>query len=181
MTIHTIRIPKERIGVLIGPEGKVKEDLEGRAGVYIEIDSEAGDVNIHDENVFEPVLALKVRDVVRAIGRGFPPDQAIRLFQDDSYLDILDITEAVGKSQKDMQRVKSRLIGTNGKTRATIEDATGCHMRIYGKTVGLVGDIEEVKLAREAVEMIINGAQHSTVYKFLERKRKELRLHDLGL
>ncbi len=181
MTIHTIRIPRERIGALIGPEGKTKEELEARAGVRIRIDSGTGDVNLDDAGAFEPVLALKVRDVIRAIGRGFGPDLAFRLFQDEAYLEVIDMTDVVGRSSKDLERVKSRLIGTRGKTRQAIEDATGAHMRIFGKTVSIVGDIEEVRLTREAIEMILSGAPHSVVYKFLDRKRKELRLHDLGL
>ncbi|MHB8586274.1 MAG: KH domain-containing protein [Thermoplasmatota archaeon] len=181
MTVHLVKIPKERIGALIGPEGKIKSEIEQRAGVHVVVDSESGDIQIDDAKAFEPVLALKVRDVVRSIGRGFSPEKAFRLFQDDTYLDILDLTEYVGKGEKDMDRVRSRLIGTNGKTRTAIEEATGANVSIYGKTVGLLGEIEEVAVAREAVEMIIDGAPHQAVYRQLEKKRKELRLKELGL
>src|ERR671919_613602 len=43
---HTVKIPKERIGVLIGKSGKVKQQIEERCGVKIEIDSETGDTMI---------------------------------------------------------------------------------------------------------------------------------------
>jgi ribosomal RNA assembly protein len=181
MTRTVVKIPLNRVGVLVGPEGKFKQELEDRSGARIWVDSETGDVTIEDEKVFEPVLALKVRDTVRAIGRGFSPEHALRLFQDDTYLDVIDLTEYVGKAQKDLDRVRARVIGTNGKTRRSIEEATGVDMSILGKTVSIVGDVTEVALAHEAVEMLLNGASHSTVYKFLERKRKELRMHDLGL
>ncbi len=181
MTVHLVKIPQSRVGVLIGPDGKTKTELEERSGARIRIESGSGEIQIDDERVFEPVLTLKVRDCVRAIGRGFSPEHAMRLFQDDTYLDIIDLTEFVGKSQKDLERVRARIIGTGGKTRRSIEEATGVHVSILGKTVGLIGEIAEVALSREAVEMILAGAAHGTVYKFLERKRKELRLHDMGL
>ena len=37
-----VRIPKERVGVLIGPEGKVKEHIEERLKVKLEISGEQG-------------------------------------------------------------------------------------------------------------------------------------------
>lgn len=181
MTVDVIKIPTNRVGALIGPEGKVKTELEDRSGVRLRIDSEAGDVWFDDAHAFEPVLSLKARDVVKAIGRGFAPDKAFRLFQDDTYLDVIDLTEYVGKGQKDLDRVRSRLIGTGGKTREAIEEATGASVSIFGKTVSILGEIEEVSIARDAVEMILDGAPHVAVYKHLERKRKDLRLHDLGL
>lgn len=181
MTVHLVKIPSERVGVLIGPSGDTRREIQDRAGVRLEIDSESGEVRIDDAKAFEPVLALKVRDVVRAVGRGFSPERAFRLFQDDTYLEVLDLTETVGKDAKHLERVRSRIIGTNGKTRVSIEEATGAHLSIYGKTVSIVGEIEEVSMAREAVEMILDGAPHNAVYRFLERKRKDLRLHDMGL
>lgn len=181
MVIHTLKIPQNRVGALIGPEGKTKEELEARSGCRIHIDSETGEVEIDDAKAFEPILVLKVRDSVRAIGRGFSPDHAMRLFQDDTYLDLIDLTDYVGKQTKDLERVRARIIGTHGKARRTIEESTGVEVSILGKTVGIIGEVNEVAVAREAVEMLLNGAAHGTVYKFLERKRKELRLADMGL
>jgi ribosomal RNA assembly protein len=181
MVVHSVKIPQNRVGALIGPEGKIKSELEQRSGCRLYIDSETGEVSINDEKAFEPILVLKVRDCVRAIGRGFSPDHSMRLFQDDTYLDIIDLTDYVGKATKDLERVRARIIGSGGKTRRSIEEATGVEVSILGKTVSIIGEVAEVALAREAVEMLLEGAAHGTVYKFLERKRKELRLHDMGL
>ena len=181
MVVHLVKIPQNRVGALIGPEGKTKAELEQRSGCRLHIDGETGEVSIEDEKAFEPILVLKVRDVVRGIGRGFSPDHALRLFQDDTYLDIIDLTDYVGKETKDIERVRARVIGTHGKTRRSIEEACGVEVSILGKTVAIIGEMGEVAIAREAVEMLLGGASHGTVYKFLERTRKELRLHDMGL
>lgn len=181
MVVHSVKIPQNRVGALIGPEGKTRGELEERSGCRIHVDSETGEVEIQDDKAFEPILVLKVRDCVRAIGRGFSPEHAMRLFQDDTYLDIIDLTDFVGKETKDIERVRARVIGTHGKTRRSIEEACGVEVSIFGKTVSIIGEVNEVAMAREAIELLLNGAAHGTVYKFLERKRKELRLQDMGL
>ena len=43
---HSIKIPRERIGALIGKRGKVKLQIEKRCGVEIAIDSETGDAMV---------------------------------------------------------------------------------------------------------------------------------------
>ncbi|HYZ94151.1 MAG TPA: KH domain-containing protein, partial [Nitrososphaeraceae archaeon] len=40
---HLIKIPDDRIGVLIGKKGQVKHEIEDKCKVQIEIDSQNGD------------------------------------------------------------------------------------------------------------------------------------------
>ncbi len=181
MNIPPIRIPKERIGVLIGPDGTTRQEIEERSGTELDIDSETGEVRIHDDEAYDPVLVLKLQDVVKAIARGFSPERAFRLWQDDVYLELIDLTEYVGTRKGQIDRVKGRIIGSGGRTRETIEALSDAQVSIYGKTVGIIGEVEEVQAAHEAVDMLIDGAPHSTVYKFLEQARREMRMHDLGL
>ena len=168
-----VRIPKDRIGALIGPEGKTKHELEKRTGVKLHIDSETGEVEIESKD--NPLGVLQARDVVKAIGRGFSPERAMRLLQENQYLDIVDIREFAGTSGKAMRRLRGRVIGENGKTRETIERLSGAYVSVYGKTVALIGSAEELRIARAAVEMLLRGAQHSSVYRYLERQRKGMK------
>ncbi|MCD6445904.1 RNA-processing protein [Candidatus Bathyarchaeota archaeon] len=178
-----LKIPKERIGVLIGPEGKTKKDIEKKLPVKLEIDSGTGSVTITlNENAEDPSLLFKAKDVVTAIGRGFSPEHAFRLIRDeDAVLDIIDLRRIFGKSESDIRRVKGRIIGMEGKTRRIIEELTETNISVYGHTVGIIGDIEQVQIAREAIQMLIKGSQHSTVYRFLHRKRRELKKRMLEL
>ena len=178
-----VRIPKERVGVLIGPEGKVKRDIEDRLQVKLEIESEAGGVEITlNEKATDPSLLFRAKDVVTAIGRGFSSDQANRLIRsEDAIFDYIDLRNIFGRSESDIQRVKSRIIGMNGKTRRTIEELTEADTVVYGHTVGFIGTFEQVDIARNAVQMIIQGSEHHTVYNFLQKKRRELKMQQLEL
>ncbi len=175
-----LKIPKERVGVLIGKSGEIKKEIEDWAGVEIEVESESGDVNINTEKIKDPALTLKVIDVIKAIGRGFSPERAFRLFDDEFYFDLLDIRDYVGKNLKHVRRMRARLIGTKGKTRRIIEELTNAELSIYGNTIAIIGDIIELQVAKTAVDMILNGSEHSAVYKFLEHKRYSIKMGEMG-
>ena len=172
-----IKIPKERIGALIGPDGAIKKSIEEKLSVELQIDSETGDVNaVMGENIADPSMLFTAKDVVTAVGRGFSPEHAFRLIRDEeAVLDILDLRAVFGKSEADIKRVKGRIIGMNGKTRMIIEELTGTSVAVYGHTVGIIGTLEQAQVAREAIEMLIKGSMHATVYRFLHRKRRELK------
>jgi ribosomal RNA assembly protein len=178
-----VRIPKERVGVLVGPDGKVKQQIEEKFMIELAIESESGGVRIMlSEKASDPSLLFKAKDVVTAIGRGFSPEHAFRLLRNhDDIFDFIDLRAVFGRSESDIKRVKGRVIGANGKTRKLIEELTDANMVVYGHTIGFIGSFEQVDIARNAVEMLINGSQHHTVYKYLQRKRSELKKQMLEL
>lgn len=176
-----VKIPKERIGVLIGPNGSVRQLIERRLSVKLQIDSNSGDVTIVlSKDVNDPSYLFKAKDVVMAIGRGFSPEHTFRLL-DDNILGIIDLRDIFGRSQSDITRIKGRIIGKEGKTRRIIEEMTGAGVSVYGHTVSIIGNIEQVEVAREAIKLLIKGSQHKTVYRFLQRKRHELKMRSLEL
>lgn len=177
------KIPRQRIGVLIGPDGKVKEHIEKEVQVELDIDSEAGNVTINqNEDAEDPSLLFKARDAVLAIGRGFSPDRAYQLLEQEyCILTVIDLRAIFGRSQSDIRRVKGRIIGKEGKTRRIIEELTDASVSVYGHTVSIIGGIEQAETAREAINMLIKGSQHVTVYKYLQRKRHELKKKRLEL
>jgi ribosomal RNA assembly protein len=178
-----IKIPKERVGVVIGPEGRTKKSIEDKLSVELQIDSDAGDVNIlMKEGATDPSVMFTAKDVVTALGRGFSPEHAFRLVRDEeAVLDIIDLRTVFGKSEADITRVKGRIIGMNGKTRGIIEELTDANVAVYGHTVAIIGTMEQLQVAREAIEMLIKGSMHGTVYRFLHRKRRELKKKKLEL
>jgi len=178
-----VRIPKERIGVLVGPEGKVKSYIEEKLNVELQMESDEGNVTILlTEKTPDPSLVFRAKDVVTAIGRGFAPDQAFRLVRDEEAIfDMIDLRIIFGRSESDIKRVKGRIIGMNGRTRRTIEELTSTEVVVYGHTVGIIGTFDQANAARGAIQMLIDGSQHHTVYRFLANKRRELKKRSLEL
>lgn len=167
------RLPKERIGVAVGPEGQAKREIERRTGTKLTFDSETGEVRIEPGD--DPLGALKAREVITAIARGFSAERAFRLFEDDQLLEIIDMRDFAGESDSALVRLKGRVIGERGRTRQILEQTTDAYVSVYGKTIAAIGTAEQLAVVRKALEMLLGGAMHSTVYKLLERKRKELK------
>ncbi len=178
--MRSIRIPADRVGTIIGKGGETKKMLENLSGIRMSVDTE-GEVSF-DENVkdTDPLKALQLMDVIKAIGRGFNPDKATRLFEEDEYLEVIDLKEVVGDRSNQLSRIRGRLIGKDGKTRQIIEELTGCSMSIYGNTVCLIGNSVSLPVAKHAVELILNGSEHATVYHYLEGQRPRLRISEMG-
>ncbi len=170
-----LKVPKERVGVLIGHNGETKKKIEEISQTKLEIDSAEGEVIIDEHEAKDPLLNLKVESVVRAIGRGFSPEHAIRLFKEEMGFFIFDIHDYVGKKETHIRRLKSRIIGRNGKTKRVLETLTGADISIYGHTISIIADFESIDITKRAVDMLLNGSKHSNVYKFVEKKMKKLR------
>lgn len=179
--MRTIRIPQDRVGAIIGANGETKKMIQNISGINFDVDTEEGEISVYDDvETADPLMALKIMDVIKAIGRGFSPERAFRLFDDDEYLEIVDLKEFVGGRNNQLTRIRGRLIGQNGKTRRIIEDLTGVEMTIYGNTVALIGSSVSMPVAKHAIELILNGSEHATVYRYLEGERPKLRIAELG-
>jgi ribosomal RNA assembly protein len=170
MVTQHVKIPQDRIGVLIGHNGFVKEDIERKSESRIAIDSADGYVSIEDREGGDPLKMLRAVDVIKAIGRGFSPENAFALLDDD--LLLFEVISLSHLSPKTLNRVKGRIIGKNGKTRRVLEDLTDVKIAVYGKTISLIGYADHIRTAHDALELLIHGSPHSSVYKFLERKRR---------
>lgn len=164
----TIKIPKDRIAVLIGEKGQIKRTIEKETGTKIEIDSKEGDVFIKGE---DGLNLMTTKNIILAIARGFNPKLALQLLKMDYILETFNIQD-YGKSKNDIIRLKGRVIGEGGKSRKVLEDLTECQISVYGKTIAVIGEVEMMSLARRAVDMLLCGAPHRNVYKWLEKQRR---------
>ena len=170
MYSQEIKIPKERIAVLIGKKGSTKKQLQKATESIITVSKE-GDVLIEGEDSLKVYSALHV---IKAISRGFNPLIAQTLLNEENTMEILNIHDFTGKSKSKFTRRKARVIGTKGRAWKTIEDLTLTDISVYGKTVAIIGMHENVILAKQAIEKLLRGAPHSNVYMFLEEKRRKI-------
>ncbi len=165
-----LKIPKDRIAVLIGKKGSTKRKLQKYSNTKIKINSEEGEVVISGE---ENLKVFLTKNIIKAIARGFNPDTAINLLRDNMYLEIINIPDFSKKSKKGLHRRKSRVIGTEGKARRNIERLTNTKISVYGKTICIIGTYEDISNARKAIEMLLQGSPHGNVYKWLEKHKKK--------
>ncbi len=177
---YSFKIPLDRVGAIIGKNGETLKLLQERGKTEIEVDSETGEISLLDDSSPDPYLSFRMRDVLKAVGRGFSPGNAMKLLDDEMYYEEFDIRDYSGKSRKRVMQVRSRMIGSDGRTRRLIEELTDCIISIKGHTVALIGDIEGIKVASKAIIMILNGSEHSSVYSYMERKRKDLKVARWG-
>lgn len=173
---YFVKIAKKRIAVLIGPNGETKSYIEKNTNSKIEINSEEGDVTIASTSkTTDPLSIWNAKYIVTAIARGFSPEKAFSLLNEERMLEIIDLSVFCGKSKSKLLRLKGRIIGLKGKTRRMIEELTEAYISVFGHTVGIIGEQFSLEIAKKAIMMLIKGSQHSSVYKFLGRKRDKIK------
>jgi ribosomal RNA assembly protein len=170
-----LKIPMERIGVLIGHKGETKQALEEKTGIKINIDSKLGEITIENNDIKDPLMLIKLENFINAIGRGFSPQNAIQLFDDNADFFIFNLQDYVGKKDAHIRRLKSRVIGKEGKTRKVLEELTDSKISIYGHTVSIISDVVRMNVLKKSIDMILQGSKQATVYHFVEVQMKELR------
>jgi ribosomal RNA assembly protein len=182
MSFHQIvKVPQERIGAIIGKNGKVKEEIEHRCNVQIEIDSEMGTAIVSGSKPPDEMEPFKATEMISAIARGFSPERAYRIFGAEETFHQIDLRDYVGKSSNALERIKGRIIGEGGRSRRTIEELSGAYISVYGHTVSFIGTYKQIKLATDAINMLTSGSMHKTVYTMLQEARRKEKLDRMRL
>jgi len=170
--MQEVKMSGSRIGALIGKGGETKKLLETKTSTTITIDSKEGAVKVEglDENT---VPLLRAVETINAINRGFSPERAFELLDDeDLLLDMIDLS-GLADNPRQLDRLRGRIIGKDGRAREQIEDMTDVEISVFGKTIALIGYPEQLKVARTAIDMLIEGVPHENVFAFLDKKKKE--------
>ncbi len=171
-----VRIPVDRLAPLIGEGGKVIRELEERTNTLITVDEVNASVSIEPASPDTTMdKLLKARDFIMAVAAGFSPDKAWRLLDEGQVLVVINLKEVIGSSPNHLTRIKGRIIGEKGKARRNIEQMTGTDINVYDDRVAIIGDYESAQIAREAVQMLIQGRMHSTVYRYIDRAMRKVR------
>ncbi len=172
-----VRIPEERVAVLIGKKGSTKKLIERIGECNLLIDSETGIVEVQGRG--DPLKSVITNSVIQAIGRGFNPEKALLLYQENFQLAVISLRDFANPGSKRISQIKARLIGTGGRTRQIVEELTTTAISIYGDTVSIIGDYVSMEFAKEAVTMLINGSKQRTVYTYLERNARDMRIRKI--
>ncbi len=176
-----IRIPNDRIAVLIGKSGNVKLQIEKLCHVLLDIDGDTGEVLITSHGDVENISPFKAMEIVTAIARGFSPENAFILLKGENTLHVIDLREFAGKSNANVERIKGRIIGEGGRARRNMENLSGTHISVYGRTVSIIGDSSKLRKAVDAISAISSGSMHGTVYTKLEAANRQAKHEKMKL
>jgi ribosomal RNA assembly protein len=174
-TTQELKVPKERVAIIIGKSGIEKRRIEHQTHTKLTVTKD-GEVTIAAE---DPLQAWNARQIIKAIGRGFSPDVALLLTDEEYLFEVIDLKEWAGKNEKMLKRLKGRVIGEQGKSRQIIEELTESYISVYGKTISIIGETTRIQTAKRAVELLLDGARHATVYKILEKAHKEWKQQEI--
>lgn len=163
-----IKLIVDKIPRIIKNRKKLEELLEVKISnrgteVYIEGTPE-------DEYVAEKVIL--------ALDFGFPFSVAVEIKKEDLAFEIINIKDFT--NQKNLPRVRGRVIGKEGKTLKTLSILSNCYLELKDNRVGIVGGHEFIKNAGDALTSLIKGTKPGNVYAYLEKHQPE-KLIDLGL
>ncbi len=158
-------VPEEKLKILRDKRMLYNRKLRDFLDVTFSV---GDDVEIEGDDNF---AVLRAKEVIKAFARGFSFNDALDLVAEDYILDVMTTTDYAGKSRNRQEVMRGRVIGSEGKSKAIIEKYSGAKIAVSGKTVSIIGRWENVALAKEAVEMLLRGAKHTTVFKMLEERK----------
>jgi ribosomal RNA assembly protein len=153
---------------------RTKSDLERKLNVKITIEGKKVTIDGSPADEFD------AKEVIEAIGFGFSTAKALQIKSGEFMFRKLSIKKFTRR--KDLREVKARLIGTEGKTKRTIENLSKCDLVISGNSIGIICSAELMETELTAIENLIRGSKQANVYRYLEKMnaiRKEQEKEEL--
>ncbi len=162
------KIFSEKVARIISKKKRLEKELN------IKIKNKGKEVFIEGSSE-EEYIAEKV---IEALNFNFPFEIAMLIKNENFSFETLNIKDYT--KRHDLKIIRARIIGKGGKTLKTLNELTKCYFELEDNHIGIIGDVEYIKNAEEAVIAIIKGAKQSNVYSFLE-KHQQKPVVDLGL
>jgi len=170
---YELKIPLGRIAVLIGEKGSIKRKIQNSLDIKIKVDSKEGDVVIYGEDNINLLIAYKI---VKAVGRGFNPEVALKLLNEDYVFELIDMSEYGRKTKNDMIRLRGRAIGEKGRCRKIISNLMNVNICVYGKTIGIIGRYDDVDIVKRAFDKLLKGSPHGKVFRFIYQEKEKQKI-----
>ncbi|MFH0712963.1 MAG: KH domain-containing protein [Candidatus Micrarchaeota archaeon] len=153
-------------------DAKLLREIEERGAVALVVKEDEVEITANDEE--NGGAEWIAEQVIKALVYGFEPKHAFKLFNDEYFLETIDLENAFHRKEKDVKRAKSRIIGEGGKARKNLEQLSDTHILVSNLTdnVTILGKFQDLQNAKEAIIRLLEGSPHESVYKFLENKKE---------
>lgn len=161
---------KEEIGRIIGKKGKNKKILEKKLKIKIKIKENSIEIDKSKSNLND----FELQNILDIVAIGFNVNDAL-LLENPSYIFEKINLKILRPTRRKI--IKARIIGKEGKIKKIIEELTDCRIKIHENNIYLIGEIENIDIAKRAIEMLIQGKSFNSVQKWLEHAKT--RIEDL--
>lgn len=149
---------------------RAKQELEQALNIKIKIQGKT--VTIEGSSLDEYEASL----ILDAINFGFSAKKALLLKNENMLFRVLNIKKITRK--KNLQEVRARVIGKEGKTRKTIENITNAEVLIKDNEIGIIGNAELIDEITTIVTNLVRGTKQSNVYRYLEKMNARKKLEN---
>lgn len=167
--MRLLPLPKKTTNLLKKNSHEWRKKIEEKGEVKLKISGENAVIEGDGGNEWI------VEQVLTALSYGFAPKEAFKLFKDNYFIEVVDLEQAFRRHEKKIKRYKARVIGSGGRSKKKLQELTGAHIAVSEKQIAVLGEFEEAKAAKEAVLRLLEGAEHSGVYAFLEKQKQKNR------
>ena len=145
-----------------------KDELEKKLDVKIDIEGKK--VTIKGS----PIDEYEASIVLDAINLGFSAKKALALKDESKIFRTLNIKNLTRK--KNLKEVRARIIGTEGRTKRTIENISGADIVIKENEIGVISDTESIEEVITAISNLVRGTKQSNTYRYLEKMNRNKKL-----
>ncbi|ETW86311.1 hypothetical protein HETIRDRAFT_44194 [Heterobasidion irregulare TC 32-1] len=172
-----IPIPPHRMSPLKKGWINIFGPLTELLGLQVRMNVQRKSVEIRTSKHTKEVGALqKGADFVKAFSLGFDVNDAIALLRlDDLYLDSFEIKDVKTLHGDHLSRAIGRIAGQDGKTKFTIENASRTRIILADTKIHILGSVQNIKIARDAIVSLILGSPPGKVYAGLRTVSSRMR------
>lgn len=115
----------------------------------------------------QPINEYEAQQILEAFDFGFELKDALQLTNENFIFRKLNIKDFTRR--KDLNEVRGRIIGKEGKTKRTIENISDVAVVVHEKEIGIIGYADSIEEATQGITNLIRGSKQGNVYGFLER------------